>query len=101
MKKLIAKGEAQKTLKQLTRACSDCPLRRDSLKGWLGGSTPRSMRDCAVPIRLLSAMFMPVADAQVWPSIVQIHANLRIQITNYQQIERRSSQTLWNLSAAP
>jgi hypothetical protein len=40
MNKLIAKGEAAPTTKQLTKACSDCPLRRDSLNGWLGGNTP-------------------------------------------------------------
>lgn len=40
MKKLIARGEASPSTKQLTKACSDCPLRRDALRGWLGGSTP-------------------------------------------------------------
>lgn len=40
MSKLIARGEAAPATKQLTKACSDCPLRRDSLNGWLGGSTP-------------------------------------------------------------
>lgn len=40
MKKLIARGEAKPAAKQLTKACSDCPLRRDSLNGWLGGNTP-------------------------------------------------------------
>ena len=40
MRKLIASGEATPTTKQLTSACSDCPLRRDSLAGWLGESTP-------------------------------------------------------------
>jgi hypothetical protein len=40
MRKLIARGEGQPVEKLLTRACSDCPLRRDSLKGWLGGATP-------------------------------------------------------------
>jgi hypothetical protein len=40
MKKLIARGEAAPAAKQLAKACSDCPLRRDSLPGWLGGSTP-------------------------------------------------------------
>lgn len=40
MKKLIARGEAPKATKQLTKACSDCPLRRDALAGWLGGNTP-------------------------------------------------------------
>lgn len=39
-KKLIAKGEATPASKQLAKACSDCPLRRDALNGWLGGSTP-------------------------------------------------------------
>jgi len=38
--KLIASGEASPATKQLTKACSDCPLRRDALNGWLGGSTP-------------------------------------------------------------
>ena len=39
MRKLIARGEAPPATKHLTKACSDCPLRRDSLRGWLGGST--------------------------------------------------------------
>lgn len=40
MNKLIARGEHAPASKQLTKACSDCPLRRDALRGWLGGSTP-------------------------------------------------------------
>lgn len=40
MRKLISKGEAAPATKQLTKACSDCPLRRDALRGWLGGNTP-------------------------------------------------------------
>jgi hypothetical protein len=40
MTKLIASGEAAPATKQLTSPCSDCPLRRDSLNGWLGGSSP-------------------------------------------------------------
>jgi hypothetical protein len=39
-KKLVARGEMQATSKQLTKSCTDCPLRRDSLNGWLGGATP-------------------------------------------------------------
>jgi hypothetical protein len=38
--KLIARGEKHEATTQLTKACSDCPLRRDSLNGWLGGATP-------------------------------------------------------------
>ena len=38
--KLIARGEAAPASKQLTKACSDCPLRRDAMNGWLGGATP-------------------------------------------------------------
>lgn len=38
--KLIVSGQAAPATKQLTKACSDCPLRRDSLNGWLGGSSP-------------------------------------------------------------
>ncbi len=40
MRKLIARGEASPASRQLTKACSDCPLLRSSLNGWLGGSTP-------------------------------------------------------------
>jgi hypothetical protein len=40
MKKLIAAGEMEPASRQLTKACTDCPLRRDSLNGWLGGNTP-------------------------------------------------------------
>jgi hypothetical protein len=40
MRKLIARGEAAPATKQLTKACTDCPLRRDALRGWLGGATP-------------------------------------------------------------
>lgn len=39
-RKLIHSGEAAPATKQLTKACSDCPLRRDALNGWLGGYTP-------------------------------------------------------------
>lgn len=40
MKKLIASGEKEPAKGPLTSPCSDCPMRRDSLNGWLGGSTP-------------------------------------------------------------
>lgn len=40
MRKLISKGEAAPATKPLTSPCSDCPLRRDALHGWLGGYTP-------------------------------------------------------------
>lgn len=39
-RKLIAAGQMPRAKRQLTKPCSDCPLRRDSLQGWLGGSTP-------------------------------------------------------------
>ncbi len=38
-KKLISSAEAVQAKGQHTSPCSDCPLRRDSLGGWLGGST--------------------------------------------------------------
>ncbi len=41
MNKLITSGSMPSATKQLTSPCSDCPMRRDSLKGWLGGSTPQ------------------------------------------------------------
>jgi hypothetical protein len=38
--KLISSAEGGKSNKQHTQPCSDCPMRRDALPGWLGGSTP-------------------------------------------------------------
>lgn len=40
MRKLISLDEAIPIEKQLTQPCSDCPMRRDALKGWLGGYSP-------------------------------------------------------------
>ena len=44
MRKLIAKGEMAPAKSQLTKPCSDCPMRRDSIRGWLGGYTPEEYR---------------------------------------------------------
>jgi hypothetical protein len=38
-KKLISSAEAVPAKRQHVKPCSDCPLRRDSLGGWLGGSS--------------------------------------------------------------
>ena len=38
-RKLISKEEATSSTVQHTMPCSDCPFRRDSLNGWLGGGT--------------------------------------------------------------
>lgn len=35
--KLITANEAKVTKKQHKSPCSDCPFRRDSIRGWLGG----------------------------------------------------------------
>jgi hypothetical protein len=40
IQKLISVEEAPVGKVQHTKACSDCPMRRDALNGWLGGSTP-------------------------------------------------------------
>ncbi len=40
LRKLITSSEARQTPIQHTSPCSDCPFRRDSLPGWLGGNTP-------------------------------------------------------------
>lgn len=37
--KFITAGQAKVTMKQHTSPCSDCPFRRDSAPGWLGGLT--------------------------------------------------------------
>ena len=47
MRKLISSAEAPASDKQHTTPCSDCPWRRDSLPGWLGGSTAEEFRQMA------------------------------------------------------
>lgn len=39
-RKLITSDEARPCAGQPTRPCSDCPMARDALPGWLGGATP-------------------------------------------------------------
>lgn len=39
-RKLISCEEAVKGKAQHTKPCSDCPMSRNSLPGWLGGATP-------------------------------------------------------------
>jgi len=41
-RRLIASDEAVPAKAQHERPCSDCPLSRGSLNGWLGGSTPEA-----------------------------------------------------------
>ncbi len=36
---MVSSAEAQPAKGQHTKPCSDCPWRRDSLEGWLGGLT--------------------------------------------------------------
>lgn len=45
--KLIATGEAKRAAKPLTKPCTDCPMARASLNGWLGGATPEEYRRLA------------------------------------------------------
>ena len=40
-KLLVSVEEAQVATKQHTKPCGDCPWRRDSLNGWLGGLKPQ------------------------------------------------------------
>ena len=43
--KMITANEAKPTKKQHTSPCSDCPWRRDSVKGWLGEMSAQEWRD--------------------------------------------------------
>jgi hypothetical protein len=36
----IPAGQTPPAKRQITRPCSDCPMARSALNGWLGGSTP-------------------------------------------------------------
>lgn len=40
--KLIASEQGGKSNRQHKVPCSDCPWRRDSIPGWLGGDTPEA-----------------------------------------------------------
>lgn len=40
-RKLISSAQAAKGKVQHTQPCSDCPMARSSLNGWLGGATPQ------------------------------------------------------------
>lgn len=40
MKRLISSYDAAEGKAQHTQPCSDCPMARSSLPGWLGGATP-------------------------------------------------------------
>jgi hypothetical protein len=39
-RQLISSAEAITATKQHTEPCSDCPMARTALNGWLGGATP-------------------------------------------------------------
>lgn len=45
MRKLLTWGEGEPATKPLTKPCGDCPVRRDALRGWLGGATPEEYRN--------------------------------------------------------
>ena len=38
-KKLLSFGQGGPVAAQIKKPCTDCPMRRDSIPGWLGGST--------------------------------------------------------------
>lgn len=39
-RKLIAAGTMPPAKVQITKPCTDCPMTREALSGWLGGATP-------------------------------------------------------------
>lgn len=45
--KFVARGELPAATKRLTRPCTDCPMRRDALPGWLGGASAEEYRQLA------------------------------------------------------
>lgn len=58
-KKFISSDEAVEAKCQHTTPCSDCPWRRDSLNGWLGGASPQEWiqvahADVVVPCHTLN-----------------------------------------------
>ena len=47
MTRLIATGERPPAKMQITKPCTDCPMARTALNGWLGGSSPEQYRRLA------------------------------------------------------
>ncbi len=47
MTRLIATGEHPPAKVQITKPCTDCPMARTALSGWLGGSSPEEYRRLA------------------------------------------------------
>lgn len=46
-RKLISSAESEPLARQHQKPCSDCPMARDSVPGWLGGSTPEEYQRLA------------------------------------------------------
>lgn len=46
-RKLIEFGQGPEAKVQITQPCTDCPMARDALPGWLGGATPQEYRQLA------------------------------------------------------
>lgn len=46
-RRLIAAGQTPPAKVQITRPCTDCPMARTALNGWLGGATPAEYRQLA------------------------------------------------------
>jgi len=46
-RRLIPSGTAPSAKVQITKPCSDCPMARTSLNGWLGGATAMEYRALA------------------------------------------------------
>lgn len=46
-RQLIATGETPQAKAQITKPCTDCPMTRAALKGWLGGAAPDEYRRLA------------------------------------------------------
>lgn len=46
-RRLISSDDAVEGRVQHTKPCSDCPMARASLNGWLGGATPEEYRQLA------------------------------------------------------
>lgn len=44
VRKMISSDEAVRADHQHTSPCCDCPMRRDSVPGWLGGATPQEYK---------------------------------------------------------
>jgi len=98
-RKLISSDEGVESETQHTKACSDCPWRRDSLPGWLGGLSVeewlhRAHTDTYVPCHVVTnqqcaglAIYRRNTCKSVRPPLLTLPADRELCLSNRLEFE--------------